>query len=86
MSELFDRLSRLFDEGHAIELPDLRSDAPFAPSEVRPAFSGEVHARVDADVDVEAQGFQRVCCRFAEPVAACFEDRRSDANGLNGIA
>ena len=37
MSELFDRLSRLFDEGHGVELPDLRSDARFAPPEVRPA-------------------------------------------------
>jgi 8-oxo-dGTP pyrophosphatase MutT (NUDIX family) len=37
MSELFDRLSRLFDEGHGVELPDLRSDAHFAPAEVRPA-------------------------------------------------
>ena len=37
MSELFDRLSRLFDEGHGVELPDLRSDAHFAPPEIRPA-------------------------------------------------
>ncbi len=37
MSELFDRLTRLFDEGHGVELPDLRSDAHFAPPEVRPA-------------------------------------------------
>ena len=37
MSELFDRLTRLFDEGHGVELPDLRSDARFAPPEVRPA-------------------------------------------------
>jgi len=37
MSALFDRLSRLFDEGHGVELPDLRSDAHFAPPEVRPA-------------------------------------------------
>jgi len=37
LSELFDRLSRLFDEGHGVELPDLRSDARFAPPEVRPA-------------------------------------------------
>jgi len=37
MSELFDRLTRLFDEGHGVELPDLRSDASFAPSELRPA-------------------------------------------------
>ena len=37
MSDLFDRLTRLFDEGHGVELPDLRSDAGFAPAEVRPA-------------------------------------------------
>jgi len=37
MSALFDRLVRLFDEGHGVELPDLRSDAHFAPPEVRPA-------------------------------------------------
>lgn len=37
MSELFDRLSRLFDEGHGVDLPDLRSDAGFAPPEVRSA-------------------------------------------------
>ncbi|WP_126171872.1 CoA pyrophosphatase [Altericroceibacterium xinjiangense] len=37
MSALFDRLARLFDEGHGIELPDLRSDAGFAPPELRPA-------------------------------------------------
>ena len=37
MSDLFDRLTRLFDEGHGVELPDLRSDAGFAPSEIRPA-------------------------------------------------
>jgi len=37
LSELFDRLSRLFDEGHGVELPDLHSDAHFAPPEVRPA-------------------------------------------------
>ena len=37
MSALFDRLTRLFDEGHGVELPDLRSDAGFAPPEVRPA-------------------------------------------------
>ena len=30
MSALFDRLTRLFDEGHGVELPDLRSDAGFA--------------------------------------------------------
>ena len=37
MSALFDRLTRLFDEGHGVELPDLRSDAHFAPPEIRPA-------------------------------------------------
>jgi len=37
MSTLFDRLKRLFDEGHGVELPDLRSDAHFAPPELRPA-------------------------------------------------
>jgi 8-oxo-dGTP pyrophosphatase MutT (NUDIX family) len=37
MSALFDRLKRLFDEGHGVELPDLRDDARFAPAEVRPA-------------------------------------------------
>lgn len=37
MSALFDHLSRLFDEGHGVELPDLRSDAHFAPPEIRPA-------------------------------------------------
>jgi 8-oxo-dGTP pyrophosphatase MutT (NUDIX family) len=37
MSELFDRLKLLFDEGHWVELPGLRSDARFAPPEVRPA-------------------------------------------------
>jgi 8-oxo-dGTP pyrophosphatase MutT (NUDIX family) len=37
MSELFDRLKRLFDEGHGVELADLRSDARFAPPEIRPA-------------------------------------------------
>lgn len=37
MSELFDRLKRLFDEGHGAELRGLRSDAGFAPLEVRPA-------------------------------------------------
>src|SRR5687767_10965309 len=36
-SPLFDRLQRLFDEGHGVELPDLRSDAHFAPPEIRPA-------------------------------------------------
>jgi 8-oxo-dGTP pyrophosphatase MutT (NUDIX family) len=37
MSALFDRLSRLFEEGHGTPLPDLRSDAGFAPAEVRAA-------------------------------------------------
>jgi 8-oxo-dGTP pyrophosphatase MutT (NUDIX family) len=37
MSGLFERLQRLFDEGHGVELADLRDDARFAPSEVRPA-------------------------------------------------
>lgn len=37
MSRLFDHLSQLFDEGHGVELPGLRSDAHFAPPEVRPA-------------------------------------------------
>jgi hypothetical protein len=37
MTELFDRLKRLFDEGHGVELPNLRSDARFAPPEIRPA-------------------------------------------------
>jgi 8-oxo-dGTP pyrophosphatase MutT (NUDIX family) len=36
-SALFERLSRLFHEGHGVELPGLRSDAHFAPPEVRPA-------------------------------------------------
>ena len=37
MSALFDRLKLLFDEGHGLELPGLRSDAGFAPPEIRPA-------------------------------------------------
>ena len=37
MSALFDRLTRLFDEGHGIELPGLRNDGQFAPLEIRPA-------------------------------------------------
>ncbi|MBC7160105.1 MAG: CoA pyrophosphatase [Porphyrobacter sp.] len=37
MSALFDRLQRLFDEGHGVELPDLRCDAHFAPPQLRPA-------------------------------------------------
>jgi 8-oxo-dGTP pyrophosphatase MutT (NUDIX family) len=36
-SALFDRLKRVFDEGHGVELGDLRDDARFAPPEVRPA-------------------------------------------------
>jgi 8-oxo-dGTP pyrophosphatase MutT (NUDIX family) len=36
-SALFDRLKRLFDEGHGVELADLRDDARFAPPEIRPA-------------------------------------------------
>jgi 8-oxo-dGTP pyrophosphatase MutT (NUDIX family) len=37
MSALFERLQRLFDEGHGVELSDLRDVAGFAPPEVRPA-------------------------------------------------
>jgi len=37
MSALFDRLKRLFDEGHGVALPGLRSDAHFAPAPLRPA-------------------------------------------------
>lgn len=38
MSALFDRLQRIFEEGHGTELPGLRTDAAFAPpGEVRPA-------------------------------------------------
>ncbi|MEO6153357.1 MAG: CoA pyrophosphatase [Croceibacterium sp.] len=37
MSALFERLSRLFEEGHCVTLADLRSDAGFAPRDVRPA-------------------------------------------------
>ncbi len=37
MSELFERLKRLFDEGHGVELPNLRNDAHFAPPVIRPA-------------------------------------------------
>ena len=37
MSALFDRLTRMFDEGHGVELPGLRNDAGFAPPEIRPA-------------------------------------------------
>ena len=36
-SALFDRLKRLFDEGHGVELPNLRDDARYAPPEIRPA-------------------------------------------------
>ena len=36
-SALFDRLRRVFDEGHGVELADLRDDARFAPPDVRPA-------------------------------------------------
>ncbi len=37
MSDLLERLSRLFDEGHGVELRDVRSDAAFAPADLRPA-------------------------------------------------
>ncbi len=37
MSALFDRLTRLFEEGHRAELPGLRNDGQFAPPVVRPA-------------------------------------------------
>jgi 8-oxo-dGTP pyrophosphatase MutT (NUDIX family) len=37
LSALFDRLSRLFDEGHGVELPGLRNESQFAPPEIRPA-------------------------------------------------
>jgi len=37
MSDLFDRLRLLFDEGHGVAMTDLRSDASFAPPELRPA-------------------------------------------------
>ena len=37
MSALFESLKRLFDEGHGMELPELRNDARFAPAEIRPA-------------------------------------------------
>ena len=37
MSALFDRLKRLFDEGHGVELSGLHTDARFAPPEIRPA-------------------------------------------------
>lgn len=37
MSALFDRLQRLFDEGHGVELPGLLNQGQFAPAEIRPA-------------------------------------------------
>ncbi|RKF21933.1 CoA pyrophosphatase [Altericroceibacterium spongiae] len=37
MSTLLQRLQRLFDEGHGIEISDLRSDRKFAPERLRPA-------------------------------------------------
>jgi len=37
MSALFDRLQRLFDEGHGIELPGLLNQGQFAPPVIRPA-------------------------------------------------
>ena len=37
MSALFDRLTRLFDEGHGVELPGLLNQGQFAPPEIRPA-------------------------------------------------
>jgi len=38
MSALLERLTRIFDEGHGLELPGLRTDAAFAPpGDVRPA-------------------------------------------------
>jgi 8-oxo-dGTP pyrophosphatase MutT (NUDIX family) len=37
MSALFDRLKRLFDDGHGVELPGLLNQGQFAPSEIRPA-------------------------------------------------
>lgn len=37
MSDLYDRLKRLFDRGHDVELADLRTDASFAPPVSRPA-------------------------------------------------
>ena len=33
MSELFDRLAALFEQGHAADIPDLLSDARFADAE-----------------------------------------------------
>jgi 8-oxo-dGTP pyrophosphatase MutT (NUDIX family) len=38
MSALFDRLQRIFEEGHGIEPPGLKTDAAFAPpGDIRPA-------------------------------------------------
>ena len=37
MSALFDRLTRLFDDGHGVELPGLLNQGQFAPPELRPA-------------------------------------------------
>jgi 8-oxo-dGTP pyrophosphatase MutT (NUDIX family) len=37
MSALFERLRRLFDEGHGVELPGLLNQGQFAPPEIRPA-------------------------------------------------
>ncbi|MXP25877.1 CoA pyrophosphatase [Altererythrobacter indicus] len=37
MTDLLNRLQRLFDEGHGVELPDLRSDRQFAPERLRSA-------------------------------------------------
>ena len=37
MTALFDRLTRLFDEGHGVELPGLLNQGQFAPPVIRPA-------------------------------------------------
>jgi len=37
VSALFDRLQRVFDDGHGVELPDLLTDARFAGNDPRPA-------------------------------------------------
>ena len=37
MSALFDRLTRLFDDGNGVELPGLLNQGQFAPPEIRPA-------------------------------------------------
>src|SRR5262249_40896412 len=37
MSALFDRLQKLFDEGHGVELPGLLNQGQFAPPVIRPA-------------------------------------------------